>query len=455
MTATEIETKKTAEEKSGWAASLAVYFSRDVLTVILLGFSAGLPLALSGSTLLIWMTEAGVDLRTIGLFAFVGTPYTFKFLWAPLVDALDIPILGRLLGRRRGWLIFSQMMLIGAILFMSTLDPISQTWTVALGAVLIATASATQDIVIDTYRIEKLAANEQAAGMGGYVAAYRIGMLASTAGALFVVTYFQTQNLDHQAAWGSSYKVMSALVVVGMLTTVFAAEPKRADQAADLIGASRSPLARIWATALGAFVDFFKQQTIIVAIAALCFVVLFKLSDAFAGAMIGTFAIKIGFSRDAYATIVKGVGLAATLGGGIIGGMIAKRLSLISSLWLGGILQTVANLTFSVQALVGANLLVLGLAITIENFTSAIGTVFFIAYLSSLCRNPLHTATQFALLTALASFGRTVLASQAGTVAEVSGWPMFFVIATLTGIPAFLLLWWLQARGHFAPKLAG
>jgi MFS transporter, PAT family, beta-lactamase induction signal transducer AmpG len=190
------------DTRSNWREALTVYLRPRVLIVLFLGFSAGLPLALSGSTLLIWMTEAGVNLKTIGLFALVGTPYTIKFLWAPVVDALNVPVLGRLLGRRRGWLLFAQLLLMAAILFLAVQDPVAAPWWVALGALLVAAASATQDIVIDAYRVERLDPDEQAAGMGAYVAAYRIGMLVATAGALYIVTAIETWfGLPLKEAW--------------------------------------------------------------------------------------------------------------------------------------------------------------------------------------------------------------------------------------------------------------
>src|SRR5580700_3934204 len=203
--------------------TLAVYLKRRVLVVMFLGFSSGLPLALSGSTLLVWMTEAGVHLGTIGLFALVGTPYTVKFLWAPLVDALDVPVLSRRFGRRRGWLLLSQFLLIAAIVFVGACDPAVSPFIVALGALLVAAASATQDIIVDAFRVESLDESEQAAGMASYVAAYRIGMLASTAGALFIVSGFQSFGLDHHAAWRAGYIVMAVLVLFGVATTLFAA----------------------------------------------------------------------------------------------------------------------------------------------------------------------------------------------------------------------------------------
>src|ERR1700684_4007583 len=183
------------------AQTLAVYLQRRVLIVMFLGFSSGLPLALSGSTLAIWMRESGVNLGTIGLFALIGTPYTIKFAWAPLIDALDVPILSRLLGRRRGWLLLSQFLLMAAIVFLALCDPARSAFVVGVGALLVATASATQDIVVDAFRVESLSESEQAAGMASYVAAYRIGMLASTAGALFFVRAFQGIRVEHQGAW--------------------------------------------------------------------------------------------------------------------------------------------------------------------------------------------------------------------------------------------------------------
>jgi PAT family beta-lactamase induction signal transducer AmpG len=187
-----------------------------------------------------------------------------------------------------------------------------------------------------------------------------------------------------------------------------------------------------------------------IALIVLAFVVLFKLTDALAGVMTGPFAVKLGFTRNEYATIIKGLGFIATLVGGFAGGYVARTLPLAASLWIGGLLQAAANLAFSWQAVVGHDIAWLSFAITVENFTSAIGTVIFVAYLSALCRNPLHTATQYALLTAFAAIGRTYLSSSAGYVAEATGWVWFFAICALSAIPGLMLLGWLQAQGHFA-----
>lgn len=426
-----------------------LYFRPRVLIVFFLGFSSGLPLALSGSTLLFWAAEVGVNLKTIGLFALVGTPYTIKFLWAPLVDALDVPILGRLLGRRRGWLILTQILLLFAIAFLGSNDPATAPVVVAFGALLVATASATQDIVVDAFRIESLNENEQAAGMGAYVFAYRVAMLVSSAVALYIVSGFESLGFSKQGAWSASYAVMAALVLIGILTTLIATEPEKS-AAAEAVHRSESPLQRLWRTVTGAFNDFFLRESVTIAIVSLLFVVLFKLTDALAGVMTGAFTVDLGFSRNEYATIIKFFGFGALIVGSLAGGYVARILPLTTSLWIGGFLQAIANLAFSWQAVVGYNTAWLTFAITVENFTSGIGTVIFVAYLSALCRNPLHTATQYALLTALSAVGRTYISAAGGFIADATGWMWFFVICALAALPSFVLLAWLQRQGHFA-----
>jgi PAT family beta-lactamase induction signal transducer AmpG len=435
-----------ARPRATWRESLAVYLRPRVLVVMMLGFSSGLPLALSGSTLLVWASESGVNLVTIGLFTLVGTPYTLKFLWAPLVDGLRVPLLTRWVGRRRGWLVLTQILLMAAILLLSLTDPARAPFMVALGALLVATASATQDIVVDAFRVESLPENEQAAGMASYVAAYRIGMVASTAGALFIVTGFEYAGLTKPQAWMASFAVMAALVLIGVVTVLLAKEPKPS-QLAEAAARETQSLRRVAEAAVGAFTEFLSQRD---AIVVLIFVTLFKFTDAFAGAMTVPFIIDTGFTRNDYAIIVKGVGLAATLIGGFAGGFLARSTSLVTCLWIGGMLQAISNLTFTWLALVGPQQWALSVAVSVEAFTGAIGTVIFVAYLSALCKNPLHTATQYALLTALASVGRIYLSSGAGYVASLSGWPLFFVISVLVAVPSLILLAWLQRRGHFA-----
>src|SRR4051794_13850574 len=410
--------------RASWRDGLAVYLQRRGLVVLLLGFFSGVPLALSGGALLVWVGGSRGGLGTIGPFALVGPPYTLKFIWAPLVDALHVPYFTAAFGRRRGWLVFSQLLLIGAILLLALTDPARSPLFVALGALLVATMSSTQDIVVDAFRVESLPESEQAAGMASYVAAYRIGMLISTAGALFLVSGFEGTGIGRSSAWMWGYVTMAGLVLIGTLTALAATEPEQSARA-EAATSTETALVRVMHAAVGAFSEFLGRKD---ALAALAFVVLYKFTDAFSGTMTAPFVIDLGFSRNDYAAIVKGVGLAATLIGGFAGGFVARRYSLAASLWIGGVLQALANLSFSWLAFVGVNQWALAFAISAENFTSAIGTVIFVAYLSALCRNPLHTATQYALLTALAAVGRTYLSSGAGFVADTTGWPLFFVI---------------------------
>ena len=240
--------------------------------------------------------------------------------------------------------------------------------------------------------------------MASYVAAYRIGLLVSTAGALFIVSGFEGAGIARAAAWMWGYVAMAALVLIGTATALFATEPEPSLRA-EAATRSETGLARVLHAAIGAFSEFLGRRD---AAAALAFVVLYKFTDAFSGSMTAPFVIDLGFTRNDYAAIVKGVGLAATLIGGFAGGFVARRYSLAASLWIGGVVQAAANLSFSWLALIGVNEWALAFAISAENFTSAIGTVIFVAYLSALCQNPMHTATQYALLTALAAVGEPI-----------------------------------------------
>jgi PAT family beta-lactamase induction signal transducer AmpG len=453
MTAPEAASKATSSSavapKAAWREVILVYMQRRVLVVLLLGFSAGLPLSLTLSTLQAWMTESGVDIKTIGLFAFVGTPYWTKVFWSPAVDALDIPILTRWLGRRRAWLFVTQVMLLGAIVLLATFDPRQTPLGVAMAALLVAAASATQDIVIDAFRIESLKESEQAAGMASYVAAYRIAALVSGAGALLLVSAFASYGLTQQTSYSATYIVMGLLITVGMLATWLAAEPESSNRATAEHASPGHEAAgrRMTEVAVASLKDFLSRDA---AIAVILFVVLFKLADALAQAMNTTFALKMGFSRVELAAILKGVGFAASLLGGFAGGFVAKSFSISQSLWIGGLLQTVAILPFSWQAVVGHDPAWLTFAITAEQFTTGLGTVTFVAYLSALCGNPLHTATQYALLTALTALGRTMFAAGSGYMAEAAGWFDYFLLCAASAIPSFALLIYLQRRGHFA-----
>jgi PAT family beta-lactamase induction signal transducer AmpG len=283
--------------------------------------------------------------------------------------------------------------------------------------------------------------------MASYVAAYRVGMLASGAGVVALTAWLELKGFDKATVWPIGYAVAAALVIVGMLAVLAAREPATAaERAVDLAGGSDA-VARVLHAAKGAFADFLTRDA---ALAVLVFVVLYKVCDALAGAMTAPFVLQLGYDKATYAAIVKGVGLAALLIGGFAGGAVARALPLSTALWLGAILQMVSNLVFVWLGAQPPTAAALTAAIVVENFTGAIGTVIFVAYLSALCRNPLHTATQYALLTALASTGRTLLSGGTGYIAAAIGWPAFFVFTALTALPALALLLWLQRRAHFA-----
>jgi PAT family beta-lactamase induction signal transducer AmpG len=441
----------TTEGRSGrigaFLDAVTVYFRPRVLVVLLLGFSAGLPLALSGETLRVWLADRGVDLGTIGLLTLAGLPYTIKFLWAPVVDALDVPWLTQRLGRRRGWLAAAQLLLMAAIVFLGTRDPVATPLMIGLAALLVAFASATQDIVIDAYRVESLPTDEQAAGMAGYVAAYRVGMLVSGAGVIGLTAWLEASGLSKAAVWPIAYTIAAGMVTVGLAAVLLGREPPARDDGPS--HARSGAVTRVYRAAKGAFAEFLSRDA---AIAVLLFVVLYKLCDALAGTMTAPFVISgMGYDKATYAAIVKGVGLAALLIGGFAGGAVARALPLAAALWLGAILQLISNLAFVWLYFQPVGAAALTAAIVVENFTGAIGTVIFVAYLSALCNSPLHTATQYALLTALASTGRTFLSSGTGYLVNAVGWPLFFIGTAAAALPGLALMAWLQQRRHFAP----
>ena len=412
--------------------SLAVYRHPKVIAVFFLGFASGLPLALIGSTLSAWLTDVGVNLKTIGLFALVTTPYALKWLWAPLVDQLPIPYLSKVFGQRRSWMIVAQGALMAAIMALGATDPYETPLLTAFFAVMVAFTSATQDITIDAYRVELLKTEQQGAGAAMIVGGYRVGMLVSGGGALFLA---DATGDD----WLLIYGVMAACIMVGMVTILIMGEPRTVQErttAPTKIGE--------WLTkaVVSPFGDFFSRDY---AILMLLFVVFYKFGDALAGHMTMTFLIETGFTKGEIATIVKFYGFFATLGGAFIGGAMVYRLGIIRSLWICGILQMLSNLMFVVQAHVGYDTTLLAFTIGAENLASGMGTAAFVAYLSSLC-NISYTATQYALLSSMSSLGRTVLSAGSGFLVIAFGdnkepdWEYFFLFSTCAAIPGLIFL---------------
>jgi PAT family beta-lactamase induction signal transducer AmpG len=425
--------------------SVRVYLERRVLSVFFLGFSSGLPLALTFATLTFWLKEEGLTKTSIGLFASVGTPYALKFLWAPLMDRTMVPFLGRWLGRRRGWLAATQLALMAAIVGLGSTQPGINAQATALLAVIVAVCSASQDIVIDAYRVDILDDEQQAAGAAAVVFGYRIGMLMSGAGALFLASYF---------GWFEVYAVMAAMMLVGLVTVLFSREPefvataesvaleRRAElylaERPHLKGATGTALAWLYGSVVCPFAEFFSRYGRMT-IAILVFVVFYKFGDTLAGVMTSPFLLEMGFTKVEIATVSKSYGLAASLAGFAIGGSLMTKVGLVRSLWICGILQLLTNFVFAIQAVVGHDLVMLSLTIGFENLAGGMGTAAFVAYLSSLC-NASYTATQYALLSSLFAVPRTLLSTSAGWLADHMTWIQFFSLTAGAAVPGLILL---------------
>ena len=428
------ETSGSAETSAtNWQRSLKAYTNRHVLQVLALGFASGLPLLLTFSTLSAWLATAGVRRAAIGAFALVGTPYAFKFLWSPLIDRLPPPLP---LGRRRGWGVTIQIALIAATLSLGACDPKHNLARMGVLALLVAFLSASQDVVIDAWRVEILSLELQGPGAGMIQTGYRIAMLVSGAGALVIAS---------RAGWFAAYATMAALLGVGILVFLFGPEP---EPAAESMRRSRTDGAgglRQWlATAvIGPFADFMRRPLWLVI---LVFIVGYKLGEALAGVMATPLYISLGFSLDEIAAVSKLVGSFATVAGALVGGVVTARFGILRSLMLCGVLQSAGNLFYVLQAVGGHRIGYLGLCVTAENFTGAMAGSALVSYLSSLC-SPGFTATQYALLSSLAAVGRTLVASSGGVLADKLGWAPFFLLTTVATVPALLLLVWIAQRG--------
>jgi PAT family beta-lactamase induction signal transducer AmpG len=408
-----------------WREAAQVYRNRRQLIILLMGFSSGAPFLLTGSVLSTWMGTVNVDLTTIGLFALVGTPYAFKFVWAPLVDRLPLPVLDRWLGRRRSWMLLSQVLLLGAALWFALTDPVAAPWTTAAAAVAVAFCSSTQDIVIDAYRIELLRDEEQGAGSATTQLGYRIATWIVDAVSLLLPSFLP---------WGAVLAIIALFGLVGIVTTFKAHEPHSEKHA--LTADSGSWLSQ---AVIRPFAEFVAHRGWLLI---LLFALFYKYGDALGGTMARPFYIQMGFQLPEIFAVTKTFGAAATLLGGIVGGIVVARYGLFKALLIAGILQAVTNLLFSWQAQVGHDIVVLTVAITADYFTGALGGVAFIGYLSSLCTAGM-AGTQYALLTSLMAAGRTWLSAGGGWLAAHTGWTVFWVLTTLLAIPGLMLLLWL------------
>ncbi|MEE8332464.1 MAG: AmpG family muropeptide MFS transporter, partial [Alphaproteobacteria bacterium] len=399
---------------------LALYRDRRQMVILLMGFSSGLPLLLGFSTLSYWLARESVSLTAIGGLLAVSAPYSFKFLWAPLIDNARLPVFTEAFGRRRGWMLAIQIALALAIAALGLGDPAEGVAYIAAMAFVVAFLSASQDIVIDAYRIEILEEHEQGAGAAMTQAGYRIGLLVAGAGAIALADFI---------AWSWIYAIMGALVGIGMVAALIAPEPEtKTGMAARPAGPGIGPVLRH--TVIEPLADFLRRPG---ALWILLFVLLYKYGDAVAGAMANPFYYQIGFSGVEIASVTKAFGVAATLIGVFAGGVMVARFGVISALIAGGVLQAVTNLLFAWLASAGHDITLLAVAVGADNFTGGLGSAAFVAYLSGLC-NVAFTGTQYALLTSLMALGRTLLATSSGWLAQEIGWVEFFVATTALAV---------------------
>jgi len=418
----------TATDSLPAADTRAWWRDRRFLVLLALGFSAGVPLPLAaGLTLRQWLSESDISLTAIGLTALTGLAYSFKFLWSPLLDHAAPPRPFRALGRRRGWLATIQPVLILAILGMGLTDPASDlTWTMAL-ACIVAFLSASQDIVIDAWRIEVLDERAQGYGLACYVWGYRAALLASGAGALKLATL---------GGWAVAFASCAAMIAVGFVAVLLAPEP----HAAQVPAASWA--ARLRAAVIDPFADFMRRRHWL---AILLFVALFKLGEALAGIMTTPFYRSLGFSRDQVAEIGSIFGLAATLVGALAGGWLVARIGTGRALVLTGLTQMLSNLMYVALAHAGYNVPMLWAQVGVENFTDGLADAAFLTYLSALTGRA-FTATQYALLSSLAAVPLRTLGASSGWLAERLGWADFFLLTTFAALPAMAIMLWLLAR---------
>lgn len=395
---------------------LQVFQSRKMVALLLLGVSSGLPLLLTSKTLQAWMTVEKVNLAAIGLFSLVGLPYSLKFLWAPLLDRFTLPFLGR----RRGWLIVIQSALLIVIALMALQKPAQALQPLAVTALAISFLSATQDIAADAYRADVLEEREMGAGAAVFVLGYRIALLLT--GSLALI-------LADRIPWQSVYLLMSSVMVVGLIATMTAPEPEeRARPPASLADAVLLP-----------FGEFFQRLGLLQGVLILVFIVLYKLGDALVNNMSTPFLLQTGFTQTDIGAIQGGMGLIATIVGALAGGAILSKIGINRSLWVFGGLQAVSNLTYFIQAQLGKDYTFMILTINIEYFCAGLGTAAFVAFLMSLC-NQRFSATQYALLSSLMAVSRDILVAPAGRLAEITGWPLFFLISIVAALPGLLLL---------------
>jgi len=428
---------------------LRVYLEAPTLRMLLLGFSAGLPLLLVFGTLSFWLREAGIDRTTIGYLSWVGLAYGFKWVWAPLVDRLPIPLLTRLLGRRRSWLLLSQTVIMAALVGMALTDPKLALLPVVWCALAVAFGSATQDIALDAFRIESADVQRQAALAAAYQTGYRMAMIWAGAGVLWIAARAEVTGADgvigyQHGAWQIAYFAMAASMLLGVVTVLFSPEPAPRE-----LPPARNAAEWLKSALVEPFADFLrrygKQAALI-----LMLIAVYRISDVVMGIMANPFYVDMGYTKDEVAAVTKIYGVIMTLVGAFVGGALAMRFGVMRVLMLGAVLSAGSNLLFAWLGSRGHDVNALIFVISADNLSSGIASAAFIAYLSSLT-NINYSATQYALFSSMMLLLPKFLAGYSGTYVDAFGYSSFFTVTALLGAPVLLLVW-LASRMKMPPN---
>ncbi len=422
--------------KPTWLETFRVYTEAATLRMLLLGFSAGLPLLLVLGTLSFWLREAGIDRTTIGYLSWVGLAYAFKWVWAPLVDRLPIPLLTRWLGRRRSWLLLAQLAVMAGLVAMSFNDPRVALQPVVWGALAVAFGSATQDIALDAYRIESAATSRQAALAASYQTGYRLAMIWAGAGVLWIAAraeVAQVANYQH-SAWQTAYLVMAASMAVGMLTVLLSPEP-----AGRVLVPAKNLADWLQGALVEPFADFIRRYQWQAALM-LALIAIYRISDVVMGIMANPFYVDMGYTKDEVAAVTKIYGVVMTLLGAFVGGVLTMRFGVMRILMLGAVLSAATNLLFAWLAGRGHDVTGLIFVVSADNLSSGIASAAFIAYLSSLT-NINYSATQYALFSSMMLLLPKFLAGYSGKYVDAFGYIHFFTATAVLGLPVLLLVW--------------